>query len=65
MRILFDQERDHHLSGREVHCALCSWMAAVDADDLPALRSFTHGIHRDLDAVINGLTLPHSSCFRR
>ncbi|MEV6985711.1 transposase [Sphaerisporangium sp. NPDC051017] len=40
---------------------LQAWMAAVDADDLPGLHSFTHGIRRDLDAVVNGLTLPHSS----
>ncbi|MEU7864317.1 hypothetical protein [Nonomuraea sp. NPDC049141] len=37
---------------------LQTWMAAVDADDLPALRSFTRSIRRDLDAVVNGLTLP-------
>ncbi|WP_345577055.1 ISL3 family transposase [Nonomuraea rosea] len=41
--------------------SLHAWMAAVDADDLPALHSFTHGIRRDLDAVVNGLTLPYSS----
>ncbi|GLW06012.1 hypothetical protein Misp01_11420 [Microtetraspora sp. NBRC 13810] len=40
---------------------LHAWMAAVDADDLPGLHSFTHGIRRDLDAVVNGLTLPYSS----
>ncbi|WP_201762187.1 MULTISPECIES: ISL3 family transposase [unclassified Nonomuraea] len=40
---------------------LQAWMAAVNADDLPGLHSFTHGIRRDLDAVVNGLTLPHSS----
>ncbi|MGP3919067.1 ISL3 family transposase [Nonomuraea sp. 10N515B] len=40
---------------------LAAWMAAVDADDLPHLHSFTNGLRRDLDAVINGLTLPHSS----
>lgn len=41
--------------------SLHAWMAAVDADDLPALHSFTQGIRRDLDAVVNGLTLPYSS----
>ncbi|MEV4362696.1 ISL3 family transposase [Nonomuraea sp. NPDC049625] len=41
--------------------SLHAWMAAVDADDLPALHSFTHGLRRDLDAVVNGLTLPYSS----
>jgi len=40
---------------------LTEWMAAVDADDLPYLHSFTRGIRRDLQAVVNGLTLPHSS----
>lgn len=38
-----------------------AWMAAVDADNLPALHSFTKGVRRDLDAVINGHTLSHSS----
>jgi transposase len=40
---------------------LTAWMAAVDADELPHLHSFTNGLRRDLDAVINGLTLPHNS----
>jgi len=40
---------------------LLAWMAAVDLDDLPHLRSFTSGIRRDQDAVANGLTLEHSS----
>jgi Transposase and inactivated derivatives len=40
---------------------LTEWMAAVDTDDLPHLHSFTRGIRRDLQAVINGLTLTHSS----
>jgi transposase len=40
---------------------LRAWMAAVDADDLPGLHSFVRGIRRDLDAVVNGLTLPYSS----
>lgn len=38
-----------------------AWMKAVDADDLPALHSFARGIRRDQDAVVNGLTLTHSS----
>jgi Transposase len=38
-----------------------AWLAAVDADDLPALRSFTLGIRRDQDAVTAGLTLPWNS----
>ncbi|GIH72444.1 transposase [Sphaerimonospora thailandensis] len=37
------------------------WMTEVDADDLPHLRSFTLGIRRDHAAVLNALTLPHSS----
>jgi transposase len=40
---------------------LKSWLAAVEADDIAQLHSFAKGIDRDLDAVINGLTLPHSS----
>ena len=34
---------------------LTQWMAAVD-HDLPALRTFTVGLHRDLEAVTAGLT---------
>jgi transposase len=37
------------------------WIAAVEADDLPGLRSFATGLRRDQQAVINGLTLPYSS----
>jgi transposase len=37
------------------------WMAAVDADDLPYLHRFVRGLRLDYDAVLNGLTLPHSS----
>jgi len=40
---------------------LPAWLEAVEADDLPELRSFAVGIRRDLAAVINGLTLEHSS----
>ncbi len=40
---------------------LNDWIAAVDADDLPELHRFTRGLLRDHDAVLNGLTLPHSS----
>ena len=29
---------------------LDDWIRAVDADDRPDLRSFTHGIKRDYDA---------------
>jgi transposase len=37
------------------------WIAGVEADQLPDLRSFTAGLKRDLDAVVNGLSLPYSS----
>lgn len=40
---------------------LPGWLDAVDHDDLPALGSFATGIRRDLDAVINGLTMEHNS----
>jgi transposase len=37
------------------------WIAGVEADNMPALTSFATTLRRDLDAVRNGLTLPHSS----
>ena len=40
---------------------LKSWLAAVETDDHPHLHSLAKGIERDLDAVTNGLSLPHSS----
>jgi transposase len=40
---------------------LDDWIAAVDADDLPHLHSFTTGLKRDHAAVLNGLTLTHNS----
>ena len=40
---------------------LPAWLAAVEADDLTELRSLAAGMRRDLPAVINGLTLEHSS----
>ena len=40
---------------------LDGWITAVNADDQPDLHSFTHGLTRDHDAVINGLTLPWNS----
>jgi transposase len=40
---------------------LDSWMAAVDAADLPHLHRFITGLRRDDHAVRNGLTLSHSS----
>jgi len=43
--------------GRE----LPAWLDAIEADDLPELRSLATGMRRDLPAVINGLTLEHNS----
>lgn len=40
---------------------LDTWIEQVRADDLPQLHSFAAGLERDRAAVINGLTLPHSS----
>ncbi|WP_262505817.1 ISL3 family transposase [Streptomyces sp. TRM68367] len=40
---------------------LLAWLDTVDADDLPALQTLATGLRRDLDAVINGLTLEHNS----
>ncbi len=40
---------------------LDSWMAAIDAEDLPHLHRFVTGLKRDYQAVRNGLTLSHSS----
>jgi transposase len=40
---------------------LNEWIAAVQTDDLPHLKPFTAGIDADHAAVLNGLTLPHSS----
>ena len=40
---------------------LPAWLDAVEADDLPELRSLAGGMRRDLPAVINDLTSEHSS----
>jgi len=40
---------------------LQSWMAAVEADNLPHLQRFVTGLRRDHSAVLNGLTLTYSS----
>jgi len=40
---------------------LDTWMAAVEADDQPHLRSFVTGIRRDYDAVRKCLTHAHNS----
>jgi transposase len=46
-----------HRQGEDLN----AWLAAVDADDHPELRSFAAGVRRDYEAVRDGLTLPHSS----
>ncbi|MFE0044546.1 ISL3 family transposase [Streptomyces albireticuli] len=43
--------------GRDLH----QWIARVEADDLPALHTFTTGLGQDFDAVVAGLTMPYSS----
>ena len=40
---------------------LDAWMTAIDADDLPAVHGFVHGLRKDLPAVVAGLTLPYSN----
>jgi transposase len=40
---------------------LDAWIAAVEVSDQPHLRSFATGLKHDYQAVLNGLTLPHSS----
>ena len=40
---------------------LDDWIAQVNADDLPALHSFTTGPRNDRAAVVNGLTMTHNS----
>jgi transposase len=40
---------------------LDAWIAQVEGDELPQLRSFATGLKRDLAAVVNGFSLPYSS----
>lgn len=40
---------------------LDDWMTTVESTDLPHLHRFVRGLQADLDAVLHGLTLPHSS----
>jgi transposase len=40
---------------------LDSWISTAEKDSLPALASFARNLRRDLEAVRNGLTMPHSS----
>jgi transposase len=56
----------HVAAFAEIMCGLHGdrlhgWIAKVEADPLPDLHSFTAGLKRDLDAVVNGLTLPYGS----
>ena len=46
------------LTGRK---DLDAWLAAAEASSLDQLRSFARGIRNDHDAVLAGLSLPHSS----
>ena len=43
------------------HERLTAWMSTVESDDLPHLHRFVRGLRQDLTAVVNGLTLSHSS----
>lgn len=40
---------------------LDGWIEKVNADDLPALHSFTTGLKSDHAAVMNGLSMTHNS----
>lgn len=40
---------------------LPDWLAQIDQNGAPALKSFVNGLRSDLDAVTAGLTLPYSS----
>ncbi|MBT1187766.1 ISL3 family transposase [Streptomyces sp. CJ_13] len=40
---------------------LKAWIARVQADSIPALQTFATGLEHDLDAVVAGLSLRHSS----
>ncbi|MFI0206890.1 MULTISPECIES: ISL3 family transposase [Streptomyces] len=40
---------------------LKDWIAQVQADSIPALRTFATGLERDLDAVVAGLSLRYNS----
>ncbi|MFK4272467.1 transposase [Streptomyces milbemycinicus] len=47
----------NHRRGRH----LKTWIAAVQADPVPALHTFANGLLTDLDAIVAGLSLPYSS----
>lgn len=40
---------------------LDTWLATVEADDIPQLHTFARGVRQDYTAVRNGLSLPYSS----
>jgi transposase len=48
------------MNNRDGH-RLGQWITAVQADDVPALHTFTTGLGQDLDAVTAGLSMPYSS----
>jgi transposase len=66
-----DAVAGHITAFAEIMCKLGGgrlgdWIAKVEDDQLPNLHSLTAGLKRDLDArdldaVVNGLTLPYSS----
>jgi transposase len=65
-----DAVAGHVTSFAEIMCRLQGerlhqWIARVEADQLPELHPFTAGLKRDLDAVVNGLSLPYSSARSR
>jgi hypothetical protein len=50
------------MTGRTGDRDLEAWLTAIEADDgQPDLRSFAAGIRNDQQAVVNSLTLTHSS----
>jgi len=48
------------MTGLEGH-RLEDWITSVEQDTLAPIASFARNLRRDLDAVRNGLSLPHSS----
>jgi transposase len=48
------------MNNRDGH-RLGQWITAVQADDVPALHTFTAGLAQDFDAVVAGLSMRYSS----
>ncbi|MGX8910252.1 hypothetical protein ACR820_34385 [Streptomyces netropsis] len=48
------------MNNRQSH-QLHSWTSRVQAEDLPALHTFTAGLGQDLDAVAAGLSMRYTS----